>query len=69
MVKFTHSASAAQGSDPGHGPSLGRVEAASHMPQLEGPTAKMYNYVLGGFWEKKAEKKIKRFYFLIWYVN
>ena len=24
------------------------------MPQLEGPTTRMYNYVLGGFGEKKA---------------
>ena len=29
------------------------------MPQLEGPTTKTYNYVLGGFGEKKKEKKIK----------
>ena len=27
------------------------------MPQLEGPTAKIYNYVLGGFGEKKQGKK------------
>ena len=30
---------------------------ASYMPQLEGPTAKVYNYVLGGFGEKKPKKK------------
>ena len=29
------------------------------MPQLEGPTTKIYNYVHGGFGEKKAEKKRK----------
>ena len=31
------------------------------MPQLEGPTTKIYNYVLGGFGEgkKKQEKKEK----------
>ena len=39
--------------------SLGHVEAASHIPQLEGPTTKIYNYVLGGFGEEKAEKKKK----------
>ena len=27
------------------------------MPQLEGPTTKIYNYVLGEFGEKKAGKK------------
>ena len=27
------------------------------MPQLEGPTTKIYNYVLGGFGEKKKKKK------------
>ena len=27
------------------------------MPQLEGPTTKIYNYVLGGFGEKKQKKK------------
>ena len=37
----------------------GHAEAASHMPQLEGPTTKnIYNYVPGGFGEKK-EKNIK----------
>ena len=29
------------------------------MPQLEGPTTKIYNYVLGGFGEKKQKKKKK----------
>ena len=29
------------------------------MPQLEGPTTKIYNYVLGGFGEEKAGKKQK----------
>ena len=57
VVKFVHSAAVAQGSDPGpqtwhH--SSGHVEAASHIPQLEGPATKIYNYVLeeegwGGF--------------------
>ena len=35
----------------------GHGEAASHIAQLEGPTARIYNYVLGGFGEKKKEKK------------
>ena len=29
------------------------------MPQLEGPTTKIYNYALGGFGEKKQGKKKK----------
>ena len=36
------------------------TEVASHMPQLEGATTKIYNYVLGGFGEKKAGKTRKR---------
>ena len=35
----------------------GLAEAASHMPQPEGPTARIYNYALGSFGEKKEEKK------------
>ena len=27
------------------------------MPQLEGPTTKIHNYVLGGFGDKKEKKK------------
>ena len=30
------------------------------MPQLEGPTTKIYKYLLGGFGEKKEEKKRRR---------
>ena len=30
------------------------------MPQLEGPTTKIYNYVPGGFEEKKKKKKKER---------
>ena len=30
------------------------------MPELEGPTTRIYNYVLGGFGEKKKKKKKKR---------
>ena len=51
-----HSALAAQGftgSDPG---SSGHAEAASYMPQLEGPTTKIYNYVLGELGEKQGKK-------------
>ena len=63
VLKFVGSASAAQcftGLDPGCGHSTalsGHAEAASHMTQLEGPTAKIYNYVLGRFGEKKQKKK------------
>ena len=65
MVKSVRSAAAAEGfagSDPwartwhrssGHG------EAASHMPQLEGPATKIYNCVLGGYGEVKQKKKKK----------
>ena len=35
-----------------HG-SLGHAEAASHTPQLEGPTARIHNYVPGGSGDKK----------------
>ena len=57
-VKFVRSASVAQGftgSDPGRG--HGHAEVASHMPQLEGPAAKIYNYVPVGFGEIKQKKK------------
>ena len=37
--------------------SYGHVEAASHMPQLEGPTTTIYNYIMRGFGEKKQKKK------------
>ena len=62
VVKFTCSALVVQGfasSDPGHGHGTAHqshAEAASHMPQLEGPTTKkIYNYVPGGFGEKKEK--------------
>ena len=68
VVKFVCSAAAAQGFaglDPGRGQgwhhSSGHVEAASHMPQLEGPATKIYNYVPGGIWGDKAEKTKKKF--------
>ena len=65
MVKFTCSALAAQGftgSDPGHRPShrsSGHTEAASHKAQPEALTTRIYYYVLGGFVEKKKEKRKK----------
>ena len=37
--------------------SSNHAEAASHMSQLEGPTTKIYNYVPGGFGEKKGKNK------------
>ena len=65
MGKFECSASVAQGFtslDPGHGTwhcSPSHAEVASHIAQPEGPTAKIYNYVLGGFGEKKKKKEKK----------
>ena len=35
----------------------GHAEAASHIAQPEWPTTGIYNYVLGGFGEKKKKKK------------
>ena len=37
--------------------SSSHAEASSHMAQLEGPTTRIYNYLLGDFREKKKEKK------------
>ena len=37
--------------------SSGRAEVVSHMAQPEGPATRIYSYVLGGFGEKKEEKK------------
>ena len=57
VVKFTHSALAAQGfpsSDPGH--KHGHAEATSLTAQPEGPTTRIYKYVLGGFGKKKKKK-------------
>ena len=36
--------------------SSGHIEEVSHMPQLEGPATKIYNYVPGGFGEIKQKK-------------
>ena len=38
--------------------SSSHAEVASHMPQLEDPQLKIYNYVPGGFGEKKEKNKI-----------
>ena len=38
-------------------PSSSHTEAAAHIAEPEGPTTRIYNYVLGGFEEKKKEKK------------
>ena len=38
-------------------PLVSHAEAASHVPQLEGPTTKIYDYVQGGHGEKKQKKK------------
>ena len=59
VVKFARSALAAQGFVglvPGR--RHGTAELASHVSQPEGPATKIYNYVLGGFREKKGKKKI-----------
>ena len=37
------------------GPSWGGIPHATTRPQLEGPTTKIYNYVLEGFGEKEEE--------------
>ena len=66
MVEFARSALVAQGFaclDPGRGHGTAgqaMLRAASHMPQLEGPTTRIYNCVLGSFGEKKKKKKKKK---------
>ena len=35
----------------------GHAEAVSHIAEPEAPTARIYNYVLGGFGDKKKKKK------------
>ena len=40
--------------------SSGHTEAASHIAQPKGPATRIYNYVLGGFGEKKKKKKKKK---------
>ena len=38
--------------------SSGCAEAASHMPQLEGPTSKNIQLCTGGLWGEKGKNKI-----------
>ena len=63
MVKFAHSASAAQGfTNSGSWArtwhhSSGHVEAASQIAQPEALTTRTYNYVMGGFGEKTKKKE------------
>ena len=38
--------------------SSNHAEAASHMPQLEGPTTKDIQLCTGGLWEKKEKNKV-----------
>ena len=38
--------------------SLGHPEVGSYIAEPEGPTTRIYNYVLGDFGEKKKKKKI-----------
>ena len=42
--------------------SSSHAEAASHMPQLEGPTTENNNYVLGDFGRKRKNKIFKNIY-------
>ena len=66
MVKFTHPSSVAQDSSVWilsvdlHYSSSSHAVAASHIAQPEGPTNRIYNYVLGDFGEKKKKKVKKR---------
>ena len=38
-------------------PLISRPEVVSHIAELEGPTTRIYNYVLGGFGEEKEKKR------------
>ena len=38
--------------------SSSHAEAASHIGQPEEPTARIYNYVLGGFGEKEEKRRL-----------
>ena len=48
------------GLNPGHGHGTAHqtthAEAASHMPQLEGPATKNIQLCTGGLWEEKGKK-------------
>ena len=66
MVKFAHFALAAQGfmgSDPGHGHGTAHQAMLRWRPTCHNwkdPQLKIYNYVLGGFGEKKEKKNPKK---------
>ena len=58
MVKFVHPALGAQGFiRMDLAPLINHTEGESCIAELEGPTTRIYNYVLGGFREKKKKKK------------
>ena len=64
VVKFAHCSLAAQGfagSDPRHGHGTTHQAMLRQHPtaQPEAPTTRIYNYVLGGFGEKKKRKNKK----------
>ena len=58
VVEFARSASVAQGTDWHRWSSHG--EAASHMPQLEGPTTKNIQLCTEGIWEKKEKQNLRK---------
>ena len=50
-------------SDPGGGPSTAHPAILGRRPTQQSqktPPARIYNYVLGGFWEKKKKKEKRR---------
>ena len=65
VVKFVHSAAVAQGfagSSPGHGCGIARQAMLRQCPichNWRDPQLRIYNYVLGGFGEKKGKNKNK----------
>ena len=65
MVKFARSALVAQGfagSDPGRGHGIAHQAMLRRHPTChssKAPQLKVYNYLLGGFGEKKQKKKKK----------
>ena len=61
VVKFVHSASVGQGSQvrilgTDLDCSSSHAKAASHIAQLEGPTTRIYNYVLGALRRRRRKK-------------
>ena len=60
VVQFSCSSSVAQGFASWvrtQHRSSSHAEAVSHIVKLEGPTTRIYNYILGGFGEKRKGKK------------